>query len=73
MQVWLTPDARGHRPQYGSTVFDRPDRHNRLLHILGGTGVSRPSHAAPGSAYKSHPVTVRVQRWFWHGFASVQA
>eukprot|EP00892_Ulva_mutabilis_P006323 jgi/Ulvmu1/4062/UM019_0040.1 len=38
IQVWLTPDARGHRPQYGSTVFSDGDRHNQLLHILGGTG-----------------------------------
>lgn len=41
-QVWLTPDARGHQPQYGSAVYEEADRRNRLLHVLGGTG------AAPG-------------------------
>jgi quercetin 2,3-dioxygenase len=38
IQVWLTPDRKGHAPQYGSTVFKPQDRHNRLLHMLGGTG-----------------------------------
>jgi len=38
LQVWLTPDRRGHKPQYGSSVYSKADRHNRLLHILGGTG-----------------------------------
>lgn len=38
VQVWLTPDARGHKPQYGSTEFSQTDRHNKLLHLLGGTG-----------------------------------
>lgn len=38
VQVWLTPDARGHKPQYGSTTFSLADRHNKLLHLLGGTG-----------------------------------
>lgn len=38
LQVWITPDQRGHAPQYGSTRYQKADRHNRLLHILGGTG-----------------------------------
>ncbi|PNW78730.1 hypothetical protein CHLRE_09g388208v5 [Chlamydomonas reinhardtii] len=38
LQIWLTPDRRGHAPQYGSTRYERADRHNRLLRILGGTG-----------------------------------
>jgi hypothetical protein len=37
LQVWLTPDKRGHTPQYGSSQYVKADRHNRLLHILGGT------------------------------------
>jgi len=37
-QVWITPDERGHTPQYGSTQFTAADRHNTLLLLLGGTG-----------------------------------
>lgn len=37
-QVWITPDRRGHEPQYGSSTYDKAERHNKLLHILGGTG-----------------------------------
>eukprot|EP00891_Asterochloris_glomerata_P005623 jgi/Astpho2/5623/fgenesh1_pm.00079_%23_32_t len=38
LQVWLTPDKRGHKPQYGSSVYTKQDRHNQLLHLLGGNG-----------------------------------
>lgn len=38
LQIWLTPDQRGHDPQYGSATYEAADRHNRLLHMLGGTG-----------------------------------
>ena len=38
MQVWITPDERGHAPQYGSTVVDEAARHNVLRHVLSGTG-----------------------------------
>ena len=38
LQVWMTPDKRGHKPQYGSSQYSSTDRHNKLLHILGGTG-----------------------------------
>ena len=34
----MTPDERGHTPQYGSARYETADRHNRLLHLLGGTG-----------------------------------
>lgn len=40
LQVWLTPDRKGHRPQYGSTSYDKADRHNQLLHVLSGVGPS---------------------------------
>ena len=40
LQIWLTPDQQGHQPQYGSTSYTAEDRHNRLLHILGGTGAA---------------------------------
>ncbi|CAL8467958.1 g7496 [Coccomyxa elongata] len=39
LQIWITPDQRGHKPQYGSRVHAHEDRHNRLLHLLGGTGI----------------------------------
>lgn len=38
LQVWITPDRRGHEPQYGSSSYEKAERHNKLLHILGGTG-----------------------------------
>jgi redox-sensitive bicupin YhaK (pirin superfamily) len=40
LQVWLTPDRKGHRPQYGSISYDKADRHNQLLHVLSGVGPS---------------------------------
>lgn len=51
LQLWITPDRRGHVPQYGSSQYDKADRHNRLLHILGGTGAipSWPSVHSPNS------------------------
>jgi redox-sensitive bicupin YhaK (pirin superfamily) len=39
IQVWISPDQRGHKPQYGSREFTKADRHNKLLQILGGTGM----------------------------------
>ena len=59
LQVWLTPDRRGHEPQYGSSSYERQDRHNRLLHILGGTGARPdwPGVHAPHSI-KLHQVGV---------------
>lgn len=36
LQVWLTPDKRGVKPQYGSKVFQDRDRRNVLLHLLKG-------------------------------------
>lgn len=38
LQVWLTPDRRGHTPQYGSSSYGPADRHNQLLHVLSGVG-----------------------------------
>ncbi|GFR44307.1 hypothetical protein Agub_g5519 [Astrephomene gubernaculifera] len=45
LQVWISPDRRGHKPQYGSRRFEPAQRHNRLLQLLGGTG---PTPAWPG-------------------------
>lgn len=38
LQIWFTPDAKGHTPQYGSSQYGKADRHNKLLLVLGGTG-----------------------------------
>lgn len=37
LQIWLTPDARGHNPQYGSLMTHPEQRKNVLLAILQGT------------------------------------
>jgi quercetin 2,3-dioxygenase len=37
LQVWITPDATGHAPQYGSSIYEKKDRYNALLQVLGGT------------------------------------
>lgn len=38
LQIWISPDQRGHAPQYGSTTYESEDRHNKILQVLGGTG-----------------------------------
>eukprot|EP00878_Enallax_costatus_P006680 GHUV01007002.1.p1 GENE.GHUV01007002.1~~GHUV01007002.1.p1 ORF type:complete len:306 (+),score=68.25 GHUV01007002.1:47-964(+) len=37
LQVWITPDRKGHKPQYGSTRYTHEDRHNQLLQVLRGS------------------------------------
>lgn len=39
IQVWISPDQQGHKPQYGSCEFSKTDRHNQLLQIFGGSGM----------------------------------
>ncbi|GIM07420.1 hypothetical protein Vretimale_11516 [Volvox reticuliferus] len=62
LQLWITPDRRGHKPQYGSSVYDKADRHNRLLQILGGTGASPawPKTAKPQSIHLHQDANVFV-------------
>ena len=31
LQIWLTPDKRGVKPQYGSKTFQPEDRRNRSV------------------------------------------
>ncbi len=58
LQVWLTPDRRGHEPQYGSERYTREDRHNKLLHLLGGTGrVPDWPNLEAGKCIKLHQVS----------------
>ena len=57
LQIWMTPDRRGHTPQYGSSKYTREDRHNKLLLILGGSKAA-PSWegVAPGKGINLHQV-----------------
>lgn len=57
LQIWMTPDKRGHKPQYGSSTYGKADRHNQLLHILGGTGTMPAwKTATPGAGISLHQV-----------------
>ncbi len=38
IQTWIIPDAKGLKPQYGSKIFDKSERHNRWLHLVGPQG-----------------------------------
>lgn len=55
LQIWFTPDARGHTPQYGSLKTTPKQRHNQLLAVLQGTG-EPPAWATPlpGDPIKLH-------------------
>jgi redox-sensitive bicupin YhaK (pirin superfamily) len=57
LQVWLTPDARGHEPQYGSLQTTPDQRRNRLLAILRGTGEPPAWHSAT-----QHPAAPRLHQ-----------
>ncbi len=59
LQIWMTPDSRGHTPQYGSSRYVKEDRHNKLLLILGGT-TAAPSWqgVAPGKGINLHQVCI---------------
>lgn len=37
LQVWIRPNRRGVTPQYGSSQHEKSERHNKWLHLLGGT------------------------------------
>ncbi|XP_024356605.1 uncharacterized protein [Physcomitrium patens] len=34
LQIWIKPDRYGLKPNYGSRVFKKDDRHNKLQHVL---------------------------------------
>ena len=57
LQIWMTPDRKGHTPQYGSNRYTKADRHNKLLLILGGSKeVPSWNGIAPGKGIKLHQV-----------------
>ncbi|KAH7431994.1 hypothetical protein KP509_07G003300 [Ceratopteris richardii] len=33
LQIWIKPDRKHYKPNYGSRVFGREDRHNKLHHV----------------------------------------
>ena len=35
IQTWIVPAKKGAEPKYGSKVFDKSERHNRWLHLVG--------------------------------------
>lgn len=66
LQIWMTPDRKGHTPQYGSNRYTAEDRHNRLLLILGGSKeVPSWNGVALGKGIKLHQVFTHVQAP-WH-------
>ncbi|KAL3154114.1 hypothetical protein ABBQ32_013646 [Trebouxia sp. C0010 RCD-2024] len=55
LQIWMTPDRKGHTPQYGSNRYTKADRHNKLLLILGGSKeVPTWEAVSPGKGIKLH-------------------
>ena len=57
LQIWMTPDRKGHTPQYGSSRYTADDRHNKLLLILGGSKDTPTwDGIAPGKGIRLHQV-----------------
>lgn len=57
LQIWMTPDRKGHTPQYGSSRYTNADRHNKLLLILGGSKQAPTwDGISPGKGIKLHQV-----------------
>jgi redox-sensitive bicupin YhaK (pirin superfamily) len=55
LQIWLTPDSRGHTPQYGSFMTYPEQRKNVLLAILQGTEPPPPwAIVMPGQPIRLH-------------------
>lgn len=56
LQIWFMPVATGHKPQYGSSIYTKADRHNTLLRILGGTGGKPKWNSTDGQPISLHQV-----------------
>ena len=41
-QIWIFPDKKGHTPNYGDMVFNRSERHNKLLEIVSSKTKNAP-------------------------------
>lgn len=44
IQTWILPALKGLIPQYGSKRFDKEERHNRWLHLVGPEGSGAGIH-----------------------------
>lgn len=42
LQIWIVPDQRGYKPQYGDHRFEAKDRHNQWLQIVSSTKGTAP-------------------------------
>lgn len=42
LQIWIVPDQRGYKPQYGDHRFEAKDRHNQWLQIVSSTKGNAP-------------------------------
>lgn len=42
LQIWIMPDGKGYKPQYGDRRFEAKDRHNQWLHIVSPISGSAP-------------------------------
>jgi redox-sensitive bicupin YhaK (pirin superfamily) len=42
LQIWIVPDQRGYKPQYGDHRFETKDRHNQWLQIVSSTKGNAP-------------------------------
>ncbi|MDO5795048.1 MAG: pirin family protein [Turicibacter sp.] len=42
LQIWITPDKKGHQPTYGQYHFDWETRHNQWLHMVSDINEDAP-------------------------------
>ena len=40
IQIWVQPDKRGYKPNYGSQTYDPEERHNKLLQVISNKTVA---------------------------------